>query len=51
MTFKSQHIIPGSKGDVVAEPGEYVVGTWRNGEVNLVTLHQKNGNKPIITHK
>ena len=51
MTFKSQHIIPGSKGDVVAEPGEYVEGTWRNGEVNLVTLHQKNGNKPIITHK
>lgn len=51
MTFKSRHIIPGSKGDIVAEPGEYVVGTWRNGEVNLVTLHQKNGNKPIITHK
>lgn len=51
MTFKNRHIIPGSKGDVVAEPGEYVVGTWRNGEVNLVTLHQKNGNKPIITHK
>lgn len=51
MTFKSRHIIPGSKGDVVAEPGEYVVGTWRNGEVNLVTLHQKNGNKPIVTHK
>lgn len=51
MTFKSRHIIPGSKGDVVAEPGEYVVGTWRNGEVNLVTLHQKSGNKPIVTHK
>ena len=51
MTFKSRHIIPGSKGDIVAEPGEYVVGPWRNGEVNLVTLHQKNGNKPIITHK
>lgn len=51
MTFKSPNIIPGSKGDIVAEPGEYVVGTWRNGEVNLVTLHQRNGNKPIITHK
>ena len=51
MTFKSRHIIPGSKGDVVAEPGEYAVGTWRNGEVNLVTLHQKSGNKPIVTHK
>lgn len=51
MTFKSPNIIPGSKGDIVAEPGECVVGTWRNGEVNLVTLHQRNGNKPIITHK
>ena len=51
MTFKTRHVIPGSKGDVVAEPGEYAVGTWRNGEVNLVTLHQKNGNKPIVTHK
>ena len=51
MTFKTRHVIPGSKGDVVAEPGEYAVGTWRNGEVNLVTLHQNNGNKPIITHK
>lgn len=51
MTFKSRQVIPGSKGDIVAEPGEYAEGTWRNGEVNLVTLHQKNGNKPIITHK
>ena len=51
MTFKTRHVIPGSKGDIVAEPGEYAVGTWRNGEVNLVTLHQNNGNKPIITHK
>lgn len=51
MTFKTRHVIPGSKGDVVAEPGEYAQGTWRNGEVNLVTLHQKNGNKPIVTHK
>lgn len=51
MTFKTRHVIPGSKGDVVAEPREYAVGTWRNGEVNLVTLHQNNGNKPIITHK
>lgn len=51
MTFKTRHVVPGSKGDVVAEPGEYAIGTWRNGEVNLVTLHQNNGNKPIITHK
>ena len=48
MTFKTRHVIPGAKGDVVAEPGEYVVGAWRDGKVNLATLHQNNGNKPIV---
>ena len=51
MTFKTRHIIPGAKGDVEAQPGEYVTGTWRNGEVNVVTLYQKNGNKPVIMHR
>ena len=51
MIFKTRHIIPGAKGDVEAQPGEYVTGTWRNGEVNVVTLYQKNGNKPVIMHR
>lgn len=51
MTFKRRSVVPGSKGEVVAQPGEYAQGTWRNGEVNLVTLYKKDGNRPIITHK
>lgn len=51
MTFKQHSVVPGAKGDIMAQPGEYAQGTWRNGEVNLVTLYKKDGNKPIITHK
>lgn len=51
MTFKTKHVIPGAKDDIEAQAGEYVQGAWRNGEVNLVTLYQKNGNQVKIMHK
>ena len=51
MTFKTRHVIPGAKDDIEAQAGEYVQGAWRNGEVNLVTLFQKDGNKVKIMHK
>lgn len=51
MTFNKKCVVPGSKGNIVAQPGEYAQGKWVNGEVNLVTLYQKDGNRVIITHK
>jgi len=51
MTFKETHVVPGAKGDIEAKAGEYAIGSWRNGEVNLVTLYQKNGNQVKIMHK
>ena len=51
MTFNTKYVVPGSKGNIVAQPGEYAQGKWVNGEVNLVTLYQKDGNRVIITHK
>lgn len=51
MTFKQRAVVPGSKGDEEAQPGEYAQGKWCNGEVNLVTLYKKDGNRPILTHK
>ena len=51
MTFKEIHVIPGAKGNIEAKAGEYAIGGWRNGEVNLVTLYQKDGNQVKIMHK
>ena len=51
MTFKKTHIVPGAKGNIEAKDGEYAIGNWRNGEVNLVTLFQKDGNQVKIMHK
>lgn len=51
MTFKETHVVPGAKGNIEAKTGEYAIGSWRNGEVNLVTLYQKNGNQVKIMHK
>lgn len=51
MIFISEGVVPGSKDNIVARPGEYAQGKWVNGEVNLVTLYQKDGNRVIITHK
>ncbi len=48
MTFTKKAIVPGSKGDIEAQAGEYATGTWRNGKVNVVTLYQKNGNQVLI---
>lgn len=51
MTFKETHVVPGAKGNIEAKAGEYAIGGWRNGEVNLVTLYQKDGNQVKIMHK
>lgn len=51
MTFKKRTVVPGAKDNIEAQSGEYAHGAWRNGEVNLVTLHQKNGNTVTIMHK
>lgn len=51
MTFKKTHVVPGAKGNIEAKSGEYAIGSWRNGEVNLVTLYQKDGNQVKIMHK
>lgn len=51
LTFKETHIVPGAKGNIEAKAGEYAIGSWRNGEVNLVTLYQKDGNQVKIMHK
>lgn len=51
MTFKKRMVVPGAKDNIEAQSGEYAHGAWRNGEVNLVTLYQKNGNTVTIMHK
>lgn len=51
MTFKKKCVVPGSKGDIEAQPGEYAIGRWHNGQVNVVTLYQKDGNQVTILHK
>lgn len=51
MTFKQAAVIPGSKGDIQAQPGDYVTGIWRNGEVNSVRLFQKGKDPQFIVHK
>lgn len=45
--FKQKHAIPCGK-DYVASPGEKVVGSFRNGKVNLATWYQKDGNEVVI---
>lgn len=51
MTFKKKYIIPGAKDDFEAQAGEYAIGRWHNGKVNVVTLYQKNGNQVTILQK
>lgn len=51
MTFKQEAVIPGSKGSIKAKAGDYAQGEWRNGEVNLVRLHQQGNDPQVITHK
>lgn len=51
MTFKKKCIIPGAKDDIEAQAGEYAIGRWHNGKVNVVTLYQKNGNQVTILSK
>lgn len=51
MTFKKKCIIPGSKDDIEAQAGEYAIGRWHNGKVNVATLYQKNGNQVTVLQK
>lgn len=50
MLFKSRQLIPGTK-DNYAEKGEQVIGAFRDGEINMGTLYQKNGNRVVVKHK
>ena len=50
LVFKSRHLIPGTK-DNYAEVGEQVIGAFRDGEINMGTLYQKNGNRVVVKHK
>ncbi len=50
LMFKSRHLIPGTK-DNYAEAGEQVIGAFRDGEINMGTLYQKNGNRVVVKHK
>lgn len=50
LVFKSRHLIPGTK-DSYAESGEQVIGAFREGEINMGTLYQKNGNRVVVKHK
>lgn len=50
MLFKSRHLIPGTK-DSYAEANEQVIGAFRDGEINMGTLYQKNGNRVVVKHK
>ena len=49
MTFKKRQMIPGTY-DVQAYPGEQVIGVWRDGNINLGTLYQTNGNRVVIKY-
>ena len=49
MTFKKRQMIPGTY-DVQAYPGEQVIGVWRDGNINLGTLYQTNGNQVVIKY-
>lgn len=50
LMFKSRHLIPGTKNSY-AEAGEQVIGAFRDGEINMGTLYQKNGNRVVVKHK
>lgn len=50
MIFKYRQLIPGTK-DNYADTGEQVIGVFRDGEINMGTLYQKNGNRIVIKHK
>ena len=50
MMFKSNHLVPGTK-DTYAAEGEQVIGAFRDGEINMGTLYQKNGNRVVVKHK
>lgn len=50
MSFKSRHLVPGTKNNY-AEAGEQVIGAFRDGEINMGTLYQKNGNRVVVKHK
>ena len=49
MTFKKRQMIPGTY-DVQAYPGEQVIGVWRDGNINLGTLYQTNGNQVVVKY-
>lgn len=47
MYFSQKHIIPGTV-NVTAEAGEKVIGSFREGKINVGTLYRKNGNQVVV---
>lgn len=49
MYFTKKHVIPGTK-DCEAEAGEKVIGTFRDGKINMGTWYRKDGNEIVIKY-
>ena len=47
MKFKKRHIIPGTI-DCIAESGDRVEGSWREGKVNGATWYHKDGSSEFV---
>lgn len=47
MYFKQRQIIPGTV-DCEASSGERVIGTWRDGKINMGTWYRSDGNQVIV---
>lgn len=47
--FTKKHVIPGTK-DCEAEAGEKVIGTFRDGKINMGTWYRKDGNEIVIKY-
>ncbi len=47
MYFKQRQVIPGTV-DCEASAGERVIGTWRDGKINMGTWYRSDGNQVIV---
>ena len=47
MTFRQSHLIPGT-ADCQAQPGEKVIGTWRDGKINMGTWYRNDGSQAVV---
>lgn len=49
MTFKNRQLIPGTN-NCIALQGETVVGTWRDGKINMGTWFRNNGDRLTVNY-